>query len=147
MEIYLDAALSMARKGLIVAAYCVVQWSSGELAIGNYGFRPARSGPTQNIRLYTNAAVIDRMTKKISALRGMASRGELIGLGGTVLIKDGGAEIFAAGSLSGMRAVLQAIGPQIDSVDRRQPGSERRSLTHTRPAKQPRARLLTGIDP
>lgn len=121
LEIYLCAALAMARRGLIVSAAGMVQLDDGSIKIADIGYRPSVSAIASNIALYVPQSNNLALAKVFINLIRLAREGRLIGFGGVVVFRDGIVDRLGVGSLRGLLAVMQTLTfqPPSFSADRR----------------------------
>lgn len=128
LEIWLAAGISMARKGIIISAYGMCQFSDGETIVADFGFRPTLPVIGSNVRLYTSKATCRDIVRRWGDLLRMARKGQIIGFMAAILLCDGTADAIAVGSLCGALPLFKAMTFSADRpVDRRRGADRRRA--------------------
>ena len=109
IEIWLLAGVAMARKGAIVAASGMSQKSNGEIMKSQFGCAPGLAPPGGNVTPLFQRKVRNDIAKRWLYLARLAKTGDLIGVAGVIIFSDGGYDIVALGSLSGVKPMIAAI--------------------------------------
>ena len=103
------AGVAMVRKGAIVAASGISQKSNGEIMKGQFGCAPGSMGSKEKVTPIFQRKVRHDLAQRWVELARMAREGELIGVAGVIVFHDGGNDIVAIGSLSGVKPMIAAI--------------------------------------
>lgn len=126
LEIWIAAGISMARKGIIINAYGMCQFSDGKTIVADFGFRPAVPVIGNNVRLYISKAMCRDIVSRWCDLLRMARKGWVIGFMVAILLCDGTADAIAVGSLCGALPLFKTMTFSADRPVDRRSGVDRR---------------------